>query len=506
MHSSNTGSTTSVSTSTPSTSATVATTTGTSTGHSTRPAPAIRPSLLLASLLGITFFVTFVQAHAPSLDVDGIHYAAVAKEIALTGRWLLPLDPVNGGPYYWHFPMSVWPTALLFQWFGINVLTAKLFAMSTLLVVAWGLFAWGRELVSPWAGWCAGMAFVFTDHVLRIARQCRPDIPLIACIVWACLALQYAQSRSRWWYLLYGAATCMAIMIKDVVGLSLFAMALGYLLLAGRWRELFHPLFLAGLVVAIAPVVGWIALENAIYNASLADHFYRLNLRHLASSPSFTMPGYYYLWAIWDKYWHWLPLALAGAMYAWGAVRRGARGWILIFIWAIIFPVAFSLTKKKIHYYILPTYAATAIFVGMACDRWVRGVWRMRVVGTLTVLATVASLVLVIAPVPVHRARYAKNVAMAPQIDGLLQRRPGEVLITGEDRASLIFYSREIRSLTLYRLSAYLHMLDKEPPAQGQRYYLLSHDAWDQMDPTLQARWDMVLNDGTRYFLRERSL
>ena len=149
----------------------------------------LSPKALLASLLGIGFFLVFVQANHPSLDSDGIHYAAVAEEIARSGRWLLPFDPVVNTPHYWHFPMCLWPNALLFQWLGTSPAVAKLYSMGMTLVALAGLFFLGKTLSSPWTGWFAGMAFLLTNHVLRIARQCRPDLPLIAFLVLAFLGL-----------------------------------------------------------------------------------------------------------------------------------------------------------------------------------------------------------------------------------------------------------------------------------------------------------------------------
>ncbi len=116
----------------------------------------LRTRWLFASLVGIGFFLVFVQADAPSLDSDGIHYATVAKEAARSSRWLLPYDPIVEGNYYFHLHGSVWPTAVLYKLLGVSPATAKLYSMAMTVAATAGLFVLGSHLVTPWAGWCSG--------------------------------------------------------------------------------------------------------------------------------------------------------------------------------------------------------------------------------------------------------------------------------------------------------------------------------------------------------------
>ncbi len=125
-----------------------------------------RPGILWASLLGIAFFMVFIQATAPSLDSDGIHYGAAAKEMARTGRVLLPYDPTLAAPYYWHFPLSVLPTAILLRLFGVSPFVAKLYSMTMTLVAVAALFILGQILSGPWAGWCVVVAMLAREQWL----------------------------------------------------------------------------------------------------------------------------------------------------------------------------------------------------------------------------------------------------------------------------------------------------------------------------------------------------
>jgi len=462
----------------------------------------LRSRVLLAVLLGVGFLLLFAQANRPSLDTDGVHYAAVAKEMARSGRFLAPFDPIVNGTYYFHFGFSLWPTALVFQLLGVCPATAKLYSMGMTLAALGGLFLLGRMLVSPWAGWCAGVSFLATNHVLRIARQCRVDLPLIGFLVWAYVGLLMAQKGSRAWYLLAGVASLGAIMTKEVVGLIPFATLAAYLVLRRQWRELVHPALWAGVAIAVGPVLGWIFLERALYQTSVWDAYLGQTLLYHLQSYPVGAPWYYYGEVIVTKNGYLLPLALTGAWMAWNRIRRREEPrWLLIFLWALALPIGFSLGRNKAHYYILPMYGAVALLIGLACDRLIRQPWRERVVKTTAALAVLGAVGLACFPIPARRVRYAANIRMAPQIDAVLERAPGEVIVVRQDVASLLFYADQVRRVTSAHHDGFADLLSKPP--EGRRYCLIGKKDWGLVDPEARLRWALVLDDGERIFVRQ---
>lgn len=466
----------------------------------------MRTRRLFFSLLAIGFFLVFVQASAPSLDSDGIHYGAVAKEIARSGRWLLPFDPVNNTPYYWHLHGSLWPTAVVFRWFGVSVLTAKLYSMAMTLVALAGIFVLGRMLISPWGGWCAGIAFLSTNHVLRIARQCRVDLPLVGYIVWAYVGILRAQTGSRGWYLLAGAASLGAVMTKEIVGLVPLATAAAYLLLHRKWRHLFSPFFWAAWAIALVPPIVITLMEQKIYQVTLWNSYYQQNfLFFLEQGEHLRQPWYYYLWAIGDKYGYMLPLALPGAWFAWRELRSGREPrWMLLFLWVVAFPLGFSRALHKVHYYILPIYAATALWVGLAFERWIPQRMRPRIVATVLALATIAGGGLTFLPVSIHKARYRNNVEIAPKLSALLKEAPGDLILFHEDVASLLFYSDVARVNPAHNDTQFWEELGRT--VDYRRYMLISHVNWKRLDPAIRNRWFQLFDDGGRYLLLETSV
>ena len=465
--------------------------------------------VLLFSLLGIGFFLLFTQANAPSLDSDGIHYAAVAKEIARTNRWLLPFDPVVNKPHYFHFLLCIWPTALIFQWFGASPLTAKLYAMGMTLVAVGGIFVLGRILANVWVGWFAGLSFLLTNHVLKIARQCRPDLPLIAFVVLAFVGLVLAQGGGKLrhrWYLLVGFASLGAIMTKEVGGLVPLLSAAAYFVLLRKWRELFHPAFIGSWFLALGPVVAWVFLEYALYHDTLWGHYLRQSLLFsLHQTEDLVAPWSYYGWAILNKNGYLLPFVLAGGWVAWGKIRRLEEPrWGLILLWAAAFPLGFSLARHKIHYYILPMYAATALLIGLTFDRWIRESWRPRILIAVVGLTAAAAMALTYFPLPLHKTRYAPTIRLAPRIDAVVKKAPGEVIIVRQDVASLLFYSKQVTRVTpAYEMADFQDLLTK--PAKGRRYCLIGRKDLALLDPAVQARWKPIIDDGDRLFTREES-
>lgn len=458
---------------------------------------------LFLSLMAIGFFLIFLQADAPSLDSDGIHYAAVAKEIALSGRWLLPYDPIMATNYYWHLHLSLWPTAVIYKLLGISPATAKLYSMGMTLMALGGIFLLGRILVSPWAGWCSGMAFLATDHVLRIARQCRVDLPLVGWVVWAYVGLALAQTGSRAWYLLTGLASLAAVMTKEVVGLVPLCTGLVYLLLRRKWRDLVHPAWIAAWGIAIVPPLLIRGAEQALFQNSLWRGYYLQNFAFLATAEHLRQPWWYYGWAILDKYGYLLPFALAGG---WLALRQVASGkeprWLLIFLWAAAFPLGFSLVAHKVHYYILPTYAACALLVGLAAERWIAGRWRPRIVGAAVTLAAIGALALASFPVPVHKTRYQTSHRILPRLDDILQKAPGELIVIRQDVASLVFYSKVIRKITSAHSPERIQD-ELANPAVHRRYCLVEEKDWAEVDPGLRSRWAERFRDGEILLLEE---
>ena len=451
------------------------------------------PKLVYLLLICIWFagMLTFAPSLVPGgLDVDSCNYAVVAKEVLRTNNWLQIYDPVYRGIFYSHFPICIWMTALFFKLFTVTSFTAKLFSMICGLILVGTVFYTGRVLKNYWVGFFAALGLMMTNHVARLTMQCRMDIPVTLFISLAILAFILAQKKSKKYYLLFGLFTSLAILTKDLFGLFPLAIVSIYLVFGRRWREFFNPLFISGILVAALPVLIWIWLDKGV----LFNSWFNWNFMHLYKSPSFNVPWHYYITALLDKYFYFLPLALYGGYLAVREARETKRGeFYLLIIWAVIFPLAFSFGRQKLHYFILPIYPATSLLLGLAVDKFLSQrakVGFTRVFGILLIVGTAAMLFF-----PVHQTskRCIEAVKMTPVIDRVLKDLPDyEFVLYRYDQAATLFYSQELTKLTYFDDQS---LLEKSLSARSQavRVCFIPREEYQKLSAEVQGAYRPIL-------------
>lgn len=399
-------------------------------------------------LILLCMAAVLIFAYKGGMDVDSCNYAVVAKEILRTNKWLGLYDPVYQGVFYFHFPLCIWATALFFKFLGISAFTAKLFSMLCGVILAGVIFYFGKLLKNHWVGFFAGVSFLFTNHILRLSRQCRMDIPVSLFITLAILSFILAQRRRRIYYLLFGLFTSLAIFSKDVTGLAPLAIVFIYLAMRRQWKEFFRPLFIAGLLVAIGPVLVWIWLDHNTLFYPWLHH----NFLHLLSSSNFTEPWYYYITAIIFKYLYVLffIIALFGVYLGVKEARRNKKyEFYLLIIWAVIFPLAFSFGRHKLHYFILPMFPAVSLLIGMWFDRvldiFFKEPVKLNIARSIKYILIIIGIILLCFPINLSSRRFMETVRMAPVMDRLLKQLPEyEFIVYKQDKSSLLFYSQEL--------------------------------------------------------------
>lgn len=403
----------------------------------------VKQNYLLFILLWMAAILIFAYSWVPGgLDVDSCNYAAVAKEILRTHKWLGLYDPVYQGVFYYHFPLCIWVTAAFFKFLGITTFTAKLFSMVSGFLLAGVVFYFGKLLKNQWVGFFAGVSFLLTNHIVRLSRQCRMDLPVSLFIGLAILSFVLAQKISRKYYLLFGLFSCLAIFSKDISGLAPLAIAFVYLILLRRIKELFHPLFISGVLFAIGPVLLWIWLDRN----TLFYGWWHWNFTHLLKSPAFNVPWYYYIQAVINKYFYFLPFALYGGYLAIKEARKDKKyEFYLLIIWVLILPLAFSFGRQKLHYFILPIYPAASLLVGIALERLLKEEIKIKIAAGIKYVLILAGIILLCLPVNIRSKRFNETIRIAPFVDGLLKQLPEyEFMVYNQDIAAILFYSQEL--------------------------------------------------------------
>ncbi len=435
----------------------------------------IKENYLLFILLWMATLLIFSYSWVPGgLDVDSCNYAVVAKEVLRSGNWLKMYDPVYGGVFYYHFPLCIWVTAFLFKLFGVSAFTAKLFSMTSAVALVGVLYYFGKMLKNQWVGFFAGFSFLITNHIIRLSRQCRMDIPVSLFIALAIFSFILAQRRNRIYYLLFGLFTFLAIFTKDVNGLFALAIVGAYLLARLRFKELIQPLFILGLLTAAAPLLLWIWLDQN----TLFYTWFHQNFMHLYKSPGFNVPWYYYIWAIFTKYGYLLPLAAYGAYLGIKEAHKNKTyEFYLLVIWVIIFPLAFSFGSQKLHYFILPIYPAAALMAGLAFDKIIKDSLKPKIASAFKYLLIISSIIMLAFPIKVQSKRFIKTVRMAPLMDKILEQAAQYRFISyNQDKASLLFYSEELSRIEFTRDIRYLDEVLADPQAGLVFCYLSQED------------------------------
>jgi len=446
---------------------------------------------LLFVLLWMAAILIFAYAWVPGgLDVDSCNYAAVAKEILRTHKWLGLYDPVYQGVFYYHFPLCIWMTALFFKFFGITAFTAKLFSMLSSFLLVGVLFYFGKLLKNHWVGFFAGVSFLLTNHIVRLSRQCRMDLPVSLFITLAILSFILAQRRSRLYYLFFGLFTCLAIFSKDVSGLAPLAIVFVYLVMRWRIKELFHPFFILGLLFAIGSVLFWIWFDQN----TLFYGWWHWNFTHLLKSPAFNVPWHYYIWTITTKYFYFLPFAIYGGYLAIKeAYNSKNHEFYLLIIWVLIFPLAFSFGRQKLHYFILPIYPAASLLVGMTCEKLFKEPIKLKIATSIKYILIITSIVILCFPINIRSKRFNEIIHMAPVIDEILKQVPEyEFIVYNQDVASILFYSQELSRVKYIKDKASLEEALTAPYAKVRLCYINERD-FSELSITAREKCRTVL-------------
>ncbi|MFH0912664.1 MAG: glycosyltransferase family 39 protein [Candidatus Omnitrophota bacterium] len=448
-------------------------------------------SRLFFILLWVAMILIFAYAWVPGgLDVDSCNYAAVAKEVIRTHKWLGLYDPVYQGVFYYHFPLCIWITAFFFKFLGVSTFTAKLFSMLSGVFLVGVIFYFGKLLKNHWVGFFAALSFLFTNHIVRLSRQCRMDLPVSLFITLAILSFILAQKRCRIYYLLFGLFTSLAIFSKDVSGLAPLAIVFAYLIICWRWKELFHPFFILGFLTAIGPVLCWIWLDHN----TLFSGWWHWNFMHLLSSSGFHVPWYYYIKAIVSKYFYLLPFAFYGGYLAVKEARRNkSYEFYLLIIWTVIFPLAFSFGRQKLHYFILPIYPAVALLVGVALEKIIRDSIKFKIVTAIKYILIIATIVMLCFPLNIRSKRFIEIIQMAPAIDELIKQLPEyEFIAYKQDMASILFYSQELSRVKYIEDKVRLEGELNRPSIKPRLCYLNEEDFLG-LDASIRQRYGVIL-------------
>jgi 4-amino-4-deoxy-L-arabinose transferase-like glycosyltransferase len=376
-----------------------------------------------ALLLVFALLFIFTRLWETSLaSYDDTYYAEKAKEILLTGEWLVP--PWDYKPAFDNTPLTLWGMAAAFRLFGVSEFTARL--LPGLAGVGCVLLTYhaGRRFFGNWVGFFAGAALLTTPYFLKYSRHAMLDTVQTLLVGGALILLVAGLERDRalGWDLAAGGLAGLAVLNKSVLGLLPFAIYFLHVAVTRPpWRRALRPGAWLALLLGLAlPAVWFGAVTVRHGEAFLRQHFgYILWHRALHGDPGETVTWTSYLdyaGGLFSNFLPWILLALYGGFKVLREGGRRERRWLPV-IWAAGTLGLMTLAAAKKSWYVLPAYPALAVLAGVGIDALLaRRPWlRERYAAGLAALLLAAHLIAAATPVALgeDRNRDLKAVAGA---------------------------------------------------------------------------------------------
>lgn len=311
---------------------------------------------------------------------DEARYAEIPREMLASGDWVVPR--LDGLVYIEKPPLQYWMTALAYRLFGESEWSARLYTglcgLATALVTAWLAF----RLWDAATAWRAGIVCASSLLVLVMSHQLTLDMSLTLYLTVTLAAFCVAQDertrpRERRLYMaLVWASAAAAFLTKGLEAGALPVLALiVYSLLhrdTGPWKRL-HPL--AGLALFLVLTLPWLLtiqsrLPSFFDFFIVREHFERFLTRIEARyQPWWFFGEVFVIGAL-----PWIVPMIRALVGGWRAARPRGRfdARRLLWAYAAVVLVFFSLSDSKLIPYILPMFPALALIVASAPESRLR--------------------------------------------------------------------------------------------------------------------------------------
>ena len=328
----------------------------------------------------MAFVVIFIVALLSSLafqgtrglfDRDETRYAECAREMLVTGNWLIPTR--NFKPHLTKPPLTYWAMAASMKVFGVNEWGARIpnavaFSITVVLV---GLI--GSRLLGSRFGPIASLIYLTSIVPFAASNIVTTDTLLVmweVAAVWAFLSGYQANSKSeaRLWFVLMAVFWGLGFLTKGPAVFPVAAgLALFWLIRRGEFKAFpaspvvlivffITGLWWYGVVFKVYPWAKGLILEEQVTGRLFSPVFHR--------NSAWYAPLYLYAPMI--------LLGLAPWCILWIRAARQFRGrWsgdllrqesLFLSLWWAVPLVVFTLARSRLPLYILPVFAPMAIF------------------------------------------------------------------------------------------------------------------------------------------------
>ena len=362
--------------------------------------PSVRAIFRLGGLVlcGWLFIYVLPLGQRPLIMPDETRYAEIPREMLSTGDWVVPR--LAGLRYFEKPPLGYWVNATAISLLGEHEFAVRLPSAVAAGFTALLVFGFARATSRcVKTGIFAAAVYLTFVEVYVVGTFNVIDNLLTLFVTATIVAFHRAVvSHDARFALLAGMAAGAAFLTKGFLGFAIPALVLTPWLLWER-RLLFslRHAFPAALA-AIAVSLPWAVLVH-LHEADFWSYFFWEEhvRRFLGEDAQHREPMFYFVALLPMCAFPWLCLlpAASSGQRTRRSSSRSRSEWRLVWIWAVLPFVFFSLSHGKLLTYILPCFPALAVFVAAGVSSYLESGKRRLVLGG--VLANSAIFVLLIA-------------------------------------------------------------------------------------------------------------
>lgn len=313
-------------------------------------------------------------------EPDEGRYAEIAREMTVTGEWLVP--HLNGNPHFQKPPVVYWLTALSLGTFGNHEWAARLpSALGALGIVVLCYLLSRRLFKDHDRAVIAALVLTTLGGFFAMSRLLTPDMTMT---FWIMAAITAALHRRHWLFFIFMGV---GFLTKGPMALIVPLCAVtGWQWWALPEERLGLP-WLRGLLLMFAVSLSWF-VTLSLRDAQLFDYFWRYELveRFGSSTHGRSKPFWFFLlvlpaallpWVFFlpvKRAWHRLRTA---PLHAWQALLLG---------WTIPPLILLSISGSKLPTYVLPLMPAFALGIAAVVPT-LRRAWRVAVPTALVLIA-----------------------------------------------------------------------------------------------------------------------
>ncbi len=304
---------------------------------------------------------------------DETRVAGISAEMLLEKDYLTPR--LNGKPFLEYPPLYYWSTAAAYKLSHIGPRAARLPSAVSALACAVLIFALARELgMTSFTALCSGIMLLTGAQFFGNSRKCMVDMMLAAFVLCAWFAFFAMARRNEWkerlkFFALFALALTGGIYTKGPASLALSVSGLGiWVLLSDILEKKFRPVrwtALAGGVLISLTLAGvWLwglsrgQGAESLREVLLVNSFGRFS----GEQGDHVSEWYYYLAKFPSLFWPWLPLFLAGLVFAVRDFLKRRSDSLLFLLCILIVPfLLLNISSAKRVVYLLPLYAPCAL-------------------------------------------------------------------------------------------------------------------------------------------------